>query len=110
MAALLAGNGFWLNAMPQVWWRRPRSEGTSVRGQKGKFKAMARVINDKAAIKVFSEKWSPALLAIFHEETRTAVSGASEAASSRCFSTIHGLHCDSCKSVHRPIPWTPALP
>jgi hypothetical protein len=34
-------NGFWLSAMPPVWWLRPRSEGTSIRGQKGKFKASA---------------------------------------------------------------------
>ena len=27
--------GFWLSSMPPVWWRRPRSEGTSIRGQKG---------------------------------------------------------------------------
>ena len=62
--------GFWLSAMPPVWWRRPRSEGTSIRGQKGKFRAMDIVIRDKAARKIFWDKWSPALLAIFTQELR----------------------------------------
>src|SRR5262249_55625996 len=46
-------HGFWLSAMPPVWWRRPRSEGSSIRGQKGKFKAMDTVLTDKAARKIF---------------------------------------------------------
>ena len=63
------GHGFWLNAMPPAWWRRPRSQGISVSGQKGKFSSMAIVLGDKAAQKVFWDKWSPELLKLFTEDT-----------------------------------------
>ena len=45
------GHGFWLSAMPPVWWRRPRSQGTSVRGQRGKFRAMDKVLLDRTGPK-----------------------------------------------------------
>lgn len=97
------GHGFWLSAMPPVWWRRPRSEGTSIRGHKGKFNAMARVINDKAALKIFWDKWSPALLALF---TQDSDSGFKRLRGSELSLLFDGawVHCDSCKSVHRPVP------
>ena len=60
--------GFWLSAMPPVWWRRPRSEGVSIRGQKGKFKAMNTVLQDKVSRKIFWDEWSPVLLARFTQE------------------------------------------
>jgi ATP-dependent helicase YprA (DUF1998 family) len=97
------GHGFWLSAMPPVWWRRPRSEGTSVRGQKGKFNAMARVINNKAALKLFWDKWSPTLLALF---TQDSDSGFKRLRGSELSLLFDGtwVHCDRCKSVHRPVP------
>ncbi|HEY1559255.1 MAG TPA: DEAD/DEAH box helicase, partial [Caulobacteraceae bacterium] len=99
------GHGFWLNTMPIGWWRRPRSEGTSVRGysQKAKFKAMDAVLNDKAATKLFWDQWAPTLLNLFTEAT----DGNSRRLRGSELSLEFGgewVHCDSCKSVHRPIP------
>lgn len=96
-------NGFWLSAMPPVWWRRPRSEGTSIRGQKGKFRAMDIVLEDKAARKLFWEKWSPALLALF---TQDSDSGFKRLRGSELSLLFDGkwTHCAACKSVHRPVP------
>ena len=89
--------------MPPVWWRRPRSEGTSIRGQKGKFNAMARVINDKAALKIFWDKWSPALLALFTQDSDSGFKRLRGSELSLLFDDAW-VHCDSCKSVHRPVP------
>jgi ATP-dependent helicase YprA (DUF1998 family) len=96
-------HGFWLSAMPPVWWRRPRSEGTSIRGQKGKFKAMDTVLTDKAARKIFWDKWSPALLALF---TQDSDNGFKRLRGSELTLLFEGTwtHCGSCKSVHRPVP------
>lgn len=96
-------HGFWLSAMPPVWWRRPRSEGASIRGQKGKFKAMDTVLTDKAARKIFWDKWSPALLALF---TQDSDSGFKRLRGSELTLIFEGkwTHCTSCKSVHRPVP------
>lgn len=97
------GHGFWLSSMPPVWWRRRRSEGTSIRGQKGKFKAMGTVLTDKAARKMFWDKWSPALLSIF---TQDSDSGFKRLRGSELTFLFEGkwTHCASCKSVHRPVP------
>ncbi|MEF2144175.1 MAG: DEAD/DEAH box helicase [Desulfovibrionaceae bacterium] len=95
--------GFWLSSMPPVWWRRPRSEGVSIRGHKGKFKAMDKVLTDKAARKVFWNKWSPSLLALF---TQDSDNGFKRLRGSELTLLFEGqwVHCASCKSVHRPIP------
>lgn len=95
--------GFWLSAMPPVWWRRPRSEGTSVRGQKGKFKAMDTVLTDRAARNSFWDEWSPALLAMF---TQDSDGGTKRLRGSELTLLFEGkwTHCVSCKSVHRPVP------
>ena len=96
-------HGFWLNAMPIAWWRRPRSEGTSVRGQKGKFKAMNTVLGTKEAVKVFWNQWSPKLLAMFTDDSD---SGYKRLRGSEVSLLFDGpwVHCASCKSVHRPVP------
>ncbi len=96
-------HGFWLSAMPPVWWRRPRSQGTSIRGQKGKFKAMDTILKDQAARKLFWDKWSPALLAIF---TQDSDSGSKRLRGSELSLLFEGewVHCSNCKSVHRPVP------
>ena len=94
--------GFWLSSMPPVWWRRPRSEGTSIRGQKGWFRAMDTVLPDKSVRKTFREQWLPTLLSIFTEDTDAG------------FRRLRGndltlifdgtwIHCVRCKSVHRPV-------
>lgn len=97
------GYGFWLSAMPTVWWRRPRSEGTSIRGQKGKFNAMARVISDKAALKFFWDKWSPTLLSLFTQDSDGGFKRLRGSELSLLFDDAW-VSCDSCKSTHRPVP------
>ena len=96
-------HGFWLSAMPPVWWRRPRSEGVSIRGQKGKFKAMNTILQDKVSRKIFWDEWSPALLARFTEDSD---SGYKRLRGSELSLLFDGpwVHCASCKSAHRPIP------
>ncbi|MEF3696231.1 DEAD/DEAH box helicase [Desulfolutivibrio sp.] len=97
------GYGFWLSSMPPVWWRRPRSEGTSIRGHKGKFKAMDKMLMHKSARKIFWDKWSPALLAMF---TQDSDSGFKRLRGSELTLLFNGkwTNCASCKSVHRPVP------
>lgn len=96
-------NGFWLNTMPPVWWKRPRTQGTSVRGQKGSFRAMEVVLKDKASRKIFSEKWSPELLRIFTEEMESRIRRLRGSELGLLFDG-EWVRCTSCKSVHRPVP------
>jgi len=95
-------NGFWLNTMPPVWWKRPKTQGTSVRGQKGKFKGMDTVLKDKAAKKLFSDRWLPELLRIFTEEMESGVRRLRGSELSLLFDGPWA-RCAVCKSVHRPI-------
>ena len=95
-------HGFWLNTMPPVWWRRPRSEGTSIRGQKGKFRAMDTVIKGKADRKLFWDQWSPILLALFTQDSDSGYKRLRGAELSLMFEGAW-IHCSSCKSVHRPV-------
>ena len=92
------GRGFWLNAMPPVWWKRPRSQGISIGGQKGKFAAMATVLGDKDAQKVFWDQWSPKLLKLFTEDTE---GGVKRLRGSQLTLKFEGtwVHCLNCKSV-----------
>ena len=96
------GRGFWLNAMPPVWWKRPRSQGVSIDGQKGKFAAMVPVLGDKGAQKLFWDQWSPELLKLFTEDTG---GGVRRLRGNQLTLMFEGLwvHCVNCKSVHRPI-------
>ena len=96
-------HGFWLSAMPPVWWRRPRSEGVSIRGQKGKFNAMNAVLQDKVSRKIFWDEWSPALLARFTEDSDSGYKRLRGSELSLLFDGAW-VHCARCKSVHRPIP------
>ena len=94
--------GFWLSSMPPVWWRRPRSEGTSISGQKGWFKAMDIVLSEKTARKIFRDEWLPELLSLFTENTD---SGFRRLRGKDLTLNFDGTwtHCASCKSVHRPV-------
>ena len=94
--------GFWLNSMPPVWWKRPRSEGTSVRGQKGWFRAMDTVLPERTARKTFRDRWLPNLLSIFTEDTD---GGFRRLRGNELTLLIDGtwVHCVRCKSVHRPV-------
>ena len=98
--------GFWLNSMPPEWFRRPRTEGMSVRGHKGRFKAMHTVLDDKRTRKVFETEWLPRLLAIF---TRSFDGGYNRLHGSELTLAFDGTwcHCSMCKSVHRPVPGIP---
>jgi len=96
--------GFWLSRMPTAWWKRPRIEGVSVKGKKGKgkFDAMDVVIRDKAARKVFNDKWTPELLSLF----TTDMGGEYQLRGSELSLLFDGpwVRCSTCKSVHRPVP------
>ncbi|MDO8589232.1 MAG: DEAD/DEAH box helicase [Armatimonadota bacterium] len=96
-------NGFWLSTMPNGWWKRPRAQGVSIRGQKGKFQAMDVVLKDKGARKLFTDKWSPELLRIFTEPME---SGLRRLLGRELSLSFDGkwVRCAACKSVHRPVP------
>lgn len=95
-------HGFWLSSMPPVWWRRPRAEGTSIGGQKGWFRAMDAVLCDRAARKVFRERWLPTLLSLFTEDVDGGVRRLRGNEVTLLFDGAW-THCTSCKSVHRPV-------
>lgn len=97
--------GFWLARMPSTWWKRPKSEGVSVKAKKGKGKfdrAMGIVIPNKAALKLFNDKWTPELLSIF----TTDMGGEYQLRGSELALQFDGpwQRCATCKSVHRPVP------
>jgi ATP-dependent helicase YprA (DUF1998 family) len=96
--------GFWLSRMPSSWWKRPRVQGISVKGKKGKgkFDAMDVVIRDKTARKLFNDKWTPELLSLF----TTDLGGEYQLRGSELSLLFDGLwvRCSTCKSVHRPVP------
>ena len=96
--------GFWLSRMPTSWWKRPKIEGVSVKGKKGKgkFDAMDVIIPDKAARKIFNDRWTPELLALF----TTDMGGEFQLKGSELSLLLDGewVRCDTCKSVHRPVP------
>jgi ATP-dependent helicase YprA (DUF1998 family) len=96
--------GFWLARMPTSWWNRPRTQGVSVKGKKGrgKFDAMDFVIREKAARKIFNENWTPDLLQIFTADT----GGEYQLRGSELTLVFDGtwVRCRTCKSVHRPVP------
>lgn len=95
-------NGFWLNAMPPTWYKRPKGRGTSVRAQKGTFRAMQRVIPDSATRKLFDKTWQQPLMAIFTEEME---SGFKRLAGKNLSLELDGswVRCGDCRSVHRPM-------
>lgn len=98
------GYGFWLSRMPSVWWKRPRTEGVSVKGKrgKGKFADMDAVIRDKSARKIFNDRWTPELLALFAEDN----AGEYRLRGGQLSLQFGGqwVRCATCKSVHRPVP------
>lgn len=95
--------GFWLNSMPLVWWRRSRTEGTSIRGHRGNFIAMNRILTDKGVQDLFRKQWLPKLLTLFTEETGNNFRRLRGSELTLLFEGTWN-HCATCKSVHRPIP------
>lgn len=98
-------NGFWLSAMPGGWENRSRTDGVSVktRNPKAKFKAMDTILPDKTARKIFADQWTPALLALFTQDTTGNYKRLRGSELSLQFAG-QWVHCRTCKSVHRPIP------
>jgi hypothetical protein len=98
--------GFWLNAMPPVWYKRPKGRGTSVRARKGSFKAMRTVLPEKAAHNAFDKSWHPALMAIFATDMD---SGYKRLEGKTLSLELDGdwVRCSACRSVHRPVPKLP---
>ena len=100
-----SNHGFKLGATPSNWFKRPSSEGfrVRVRNPKSAFRAMQRVISDKAAWKVFRDKWSPKLFDLF---TYSVPSGHRCLDGSNLSLQFEGnwVQCPRCRSVHRPIP------
>lgn len=97
--------GFWLNSMPTSWYKR-KGRGTSVRAQKGSFKAMRKVLPDSSAFKAFDKTWQPALMTIFTAEME---SGFKRLAGKNLSLQRTGdwVRCGACRSVHRPVPTLP---
>ncbi len=95
--------GFWLNAMPTSWFMRPRTQGTSVRGKKGKgkFDDMDTILTDRGARKIFNDYWTPELLKFFCQDA----SGFLKLQGSKLALQFDGswVRCSSCKSIHRPV-------
>ena len=96
-------HGFWLSSMPPVWWMRPRSEGTSVRGQRGWFRAMDTVLPEKTVRRIFRDEWLPKLLSLFTEDTNDGIKRLRGNDLTLLFDG-GWIHCVCCKSVHRPVP------
>jgi len=94
--------GVWLGHMPPNWWQRPHRSGTSVKGHKGNFKAMERLLQNKDNKKTFKDKWLPELLRLF---TEPMDSGQYRLAGKNISLLLEGewVRCQACKSVHRPI-------
>ncbi len=88
--------------MPPVWWKRSRLEGASIRGKKGKFRAMDTILVDKVARKIFYDQWSPELLRLFTEDMGDGYNRLKGSELSLMFDG-DWAHCMSCKSVHRPV-------
>ena len=95
-------SGFWLKSMPLVWASRPRAEGMSIQTRKGKFKAMEKVLKDRAARRIFEKEWLPELLRLF---TQPPDSDQKRLRGSELSLLIDSqwVRCLDCKSVHRPV-------
>lgn len=95
-------NGFWLAHMPPVWWKRPSSQGVSIKGQRARFEAMKRVIKDRTALRAFNDTWHPQLISAFCDD----VSGEARLRGVQLSLAFDGpwVRCADCKSVYRPIP------
>ena len=74
-----------------------------ISSQRGKFKAMDTVLSDKAARKIFNDKWSPELLRIF---TQNLGNGHHRLKGSELSLGFDGdwVRCTACKSIYRPVP------
>lgn len=97
--------GFGLTHSPGTWIDGSASEGYRIRSRKPKSKidAINKIITDKSARKTFWDHWHPVLLSKF---TSSNAGGNRYLNGSELSLQFDGewVHCNSCKSVHRPIP------
>ncbi|WP_423936038.1 DEAD/DEAH box helicase [Comamonas sp. 23] len=97
-----SSGGVWMRDMPQLWWQRPKSSGTSVQSHKGSFEPLKKFLNDKNSVKCFTNEWLPKLMAELTEQV--------EASQRRILASNLALRfggawqrCATCTSVHRPV-------
>ncbi|MFC4729202.1 DEAD/DEAH box helicase [Coralloluteibacterium thermophilus] len=90
----------WFQGMDADMWR------TDVLGQNGKFKAIEKLLPDKAAKTVFAERWLPALLGEFTEKLGSMY----RLQAKNLYLELGGdwVRCKNCASVHRPVANTAA--
>ncbi|WP_295931021.1 DEAD/DEAH box helicase [uncultured Xanthomonas sp.] len=106
--------GFWLRCWRQksrkghIWFQGMDNDKwqTDVLGQNGKFKAVEKLLSNKAAKTTFSEHWLPALLEAFAER----VGPMYRLHAKNLYLELGGtwVRCANCASVHRPIANTAA--
>lgn len=98
--------GFGLAHSPGTWIDRSASDGYRIRSRKPKSKidAVNDVITDRDARRLFWDKWHPPLLATFTNSKEGGNRYLNGSELSLQFDG-HWVHCASCKSVHRPIPY-----
>jgi ATP-dependent helicase YprA (DUF1998 family) len=96
------GAGIWLRDMPESWWQRGHSSGTSVKSHKGNFESMKKLLSDKGVVKSFTNDWLPKLMA--------ELTGEVETGQRRMLGSNLALRfgeswqrCATCTSVHRPV-------
>lgn len=94
-------NGYWLKDMPPSWWR-PSAEWhrEGVRGHKGKFKAVEKLLGNAQDRKAFNDLWLPELKKLTDDlDGIFRISGKNLTLD---FAT-NWVRCNTCSSVHRPI-------
>ena len=85
----------WFQGMDADMWQ------TEVLGQNGKFRAIEKILPDKAAKATFSERWLPALLDEFTEKLGSTY----RLHAKKLHLELGGtwVRCKNCASVHRPV-------
>jgi ATP-dependent helicase YprA (DUF1998 family) len=96
------GAGIWMRDMPESWWQRSHSSGTSVKSHKGSFEPMKKFLASKSAVKSFTNDWLPKLMA---ELTAEVEAGQRRILGSNLALRLGGIwqRCATCTSVHRPV-------
>jgi hypothetical protein len=94
--------GIWMRDMPEAWWQRSSSFGTSVKPHKGSFEAMKKFLDNKGAAKSLTNDWLPKLMP---ELTAEVEGGQRRLLGSNLALRFGGSwqRCATCTSVHRPV-------
>jgi ATP-dependent helicase YprA (DUF1998 family) len=95
-------NGYWFREMPPTWWKpaEDKSKG-GVRGHKGIFRAMDRLLGSPSAKKIFKEYWLPELKNLTDD-----FSGLLRISGKHLTLDFdnHWVRCKNCSAVQRQIP------